>query len=346
MRIAYFDCFSGISGAMALAALVDAGAELEPISDALDSLPSAGFVIEQEPVETHGLAAVRVHVRSTAGGVIRTYASIRALLESASLPAGVRRTSQRAFRLLAEADARVHGREVDLVTFHDVGDIDPIVAIVGTALALDRLGVGRVFASPVPTGMGMARTEHGMVPVPSPVVLSLLQGAPTFSRGIPAELATPVGAAILAAVAEGYGDMPMMRADAVGYGAGALRLDFPHVLRVVVGPEERVQAGARPAQRDRLLMARVDVSAEEAVSLLDGLLSAGARDGWITPAVGPGGDPGAVVYVITPPQMLADVMATLRQLPRRPQVVAVELVEDADAAGPDQQAHDDQDDAG
>jgi uncharacterized protein (TIGR00299 family) protein len=346
MRVAYFDCFSGISGAMALAALVHAGAELESITDTLNAFPSLGFVIEQEEVEVHGLAAVRIDVHSTDAGVIRTYSSIRALLDSAELSDSARRTAQRAFRLLAEADAKVHAREVDLVTFHDVGDIDPIVAIVGTALALEQLGVERVFASPVPTGMGMARTEHGMAPIPSPVVVSLLQGAPTFSRGIPAELATPVGAAILASVAEGYGEMPLMRTEAVGYGAGALRLDFPHVLRIVIGPEERAAAGPTPRERDRLLMARVDVDPDQGAAVVEGLLAAGARDGWVTPAVGSEGGYRALVHAVVAPGAAAGVLAALRELPGRPQVVAVELLEDAVAARADQQAHDDQDDPG
>ena len=243
MRVAYFDCFSGISGAMALGALVHGGANLEHIATVIGGLPSAGFEVEQEEVDMAGIAALKVHVRPQAEGVIRTYASIRTTLDDADLSDRVRLASHRAFRLLAEADARAHGREVDLVTFHDQGDIDPIAGIVGTALALEELGVDRVFSSPIPTGLGMARTEHGMVPIPSPVVVTLLQGAPTYSRGIPAELVTPAGAALVAALAEGYGDMPLMRAEQVGYGAGSLRLDFPHVLRVVIGTEERVGGG-------------------------------------------------------------------------------------------------------
>src|SRR5439155_23708435 len=127
----------------------------------------------------------------------------------------------------------------------------------------------RVFSSPVPTGLGMARTEHGIMPIPSPLVMELLQGVPTYSRGIPAELVTPTGAAVLAAVSEGYGDMPLMRADHVGYGAGHLRLDFPNAVRVVIGEEQRAGAGARTASSLEDLIARGDILIQAMLSGLD-----------------------------------------------------------------------------
>src|SRR5438874_1553091 len=211
MRLAYFDCFAGITGGMALGALIDAGADLDTVAEGLQALPAGGFELEAEPVDVRGVAATRLAVRSRAGSVIRTYASIKAILEESRLPDRVRSVAGRTFNLLASADARAHARDIELTTFHEVGEVDPVAAVIGSAIALDVLGVDRVFASPVPTGLGMARTEHGMVPIPSPVVVDLLRGAPTYSRGIPAELVTPVGAALLAALAEGYGDMPLMR---------------------------------------------------------------------------------------------------------------------------------------
>src|SRR5206468_5760057 len=134
--------------------------------------------------------------------------------------------AQRIFRRLAEAEATVHRKDVEFVTFHEVGGVDSIVDITGTALAVSMLGIERVFASPVPTGFGMARTEHGAIPIPGPAVVELLRGAPVYSRGVPFELVTPTGAAILASFVEGYGEMPLMRVGSVGYGAGRQRLDF------------------------------------------------------------------------------------------------------------------------
>src|SRR6266542_2388506 len=216
MRIAYFDCFSGISGEMALGALVGAGAELGAISEALQSLPTPRVTLEAEQSEVRGIAATRVHLRWDADGIIRTYANLRAMIQESPLPPGPKATVQRILRRLAEADARTKGKDADVVTFHDYGEVASVVEIVGCAMALHQLEVERVFASPVPTGLGMARTEHGIMPIPSPVVIDLLQGVPTYSRGIPVELVTPVGAALLSSVAEGFGDLPMMRAERIG----------------------------------------------------------------------------------------------------------------------------------
>ncbi len=293
MRIAYFDCIAGIAGDMALGALVDAGADLEEIAARLARLPLEPFEIDTEDVETHGLHAVRVHVRAGPGSVVRTYANIRGLLDEAGLPPDAHALASRIFRRLAEAEAVIHRREVDAVTFHEVGAVDSIVDITGTALALTQLGIERVFASPVPTGLGMVRTQHGSMPIPAPAVVELLRGAPIFSRGIPMELVTPTGAAILAATVEGFGDMPMMRPDAIGYGAGATRSDFPNVLRVIIGAEDASRRETPPMEDDRRAVATEvvletnvdDVSPEIAAYTLERLLTAGAQDAWLTPIV-------------------------------------------------------------
>jgi hypothetical protein len=142
--------------------------------------------------------------------------------------------------VLAEADAKVHRKDVEAVTFHEADAVDSLVDIVGSAIALALLGVERVFSSAVPTGLGMTRTEHGAMLIPSPVVVELLKGVPVYSKGAAAELTTSTGAAILAGTVEGYGELPPMVVDAAGYGAGTHRLDFPDVLRVLIGQEAPV----------------------------------------------------------------------------------------------------------
>jgi uncharacterized protein (DUF111 family) len=245
MRVAYFDCIAGITGDTVLAALVDAGADLDEIRKLLATLPLEPFEIGAEEVEEQGLRAVRIAVRAEATGVIRTYSSVRALLEAGDLPPEAHRLAERTIRLLAEAEAKVHRREPQNVTFHDLGGLDVIVAAVGTAVALTGLGIERVFSSAVPTGLGMTRTEHGALPIPTPTVLELLRGAPLFSRGVAAELTNALGAAILAATVEGYGELPTMRVETVGYGAGLQRLDIPNLFRVMIGPDE--PGSARPS---------------------------------------------------------------------------------------------------
>jgi len=303
VRIAYFDCVAGISGDMALGALLDAGADFDAIRKQLSSLPVEPFDFEMDEVETFGIRATQVTVHARASGIIRTYASIRALLDAADLSPEVRRTAQRVFRRLAEAEAKVHHKEVDLVTFHEVGAVDSIVDITGVAAALSVLGVERVFASPVPTGLGMMKTEHGHMPIPGPAVVELLRGAPMYSRGVPVELVTPTGAAILAALAEGYGDLPLMRVESVGYGAGSHRLDFPDVLRVLVGPEEeRQRHSPSPEQQpggDVVLETNIDdLNPELYEYVLERLFAAGAQDAWLTPIVMKKSRPAVTVSVL------------------------------------------------
>lgn len=240
MRLAYFDCIAGISGDSALGALVDAGADVDQLRTDLATLPLEPFELEFDEVDEHGIRAVRAGVRTSGtAGVIRTYASVRALLDASDLPPDALALAHRIFRRYAEAEARIQRRDIETVTFHELTGLDSIVDVTGAALALTMLGVERVFASAVPTGLGMTRTEHGaMMPIPSPTVIELLRGAPVFSRGVSAELTTATGAAILAATVEGYGDLPTMRVEDAGYGSGPARLDFPNVTRVLIGAEE------------------------------------------------------------------------------------------------------------
>jgi len=239
MRLAYFDCIAGISGDSALGALVDAGADRDELRAHLATLPLEPFELGFDEVDEHGLRAVRAEVRTSGtAGVIRTYASVRALLDASDLPPDALHLAHRIFRRYAEAEARVQRRDIETVTFHELAGLDAIVDVAGTALGLTMLGVERVFSSAVPTGLGMARSEHGAMPIPSATVVELLRGAPVFSRGVSAELTTATGAAILAATVEGYGEIPALRIEEAGYGAGAARLDFPNVTRVLIGIEE------------------------------------------------------------------------------------------------------------
>jgi hypothetical protein len=240
MRLAYFDCIAGISGDSALAALVDTGVDSGELRSHLSTLPLEPFDLELEEVDEHGVRAMRIRIRAstTTAGVIRTYASVRALLDASDLPPEALRLAHRIFRRYAEAEARVHRRDLETVTFHDLAGLDTIIDVTGTALALAMLGVERVFSSAVPTGLGMMRTEHGAMPIPSPTVVELLRGAPMFSRGVPAELTNATGAAILAATVEGFGELPVLRVEAAGYGVGAAKLDFPNLTRVLIGTEE------------------------------------------------------------------------------------------------------------
>jgi pyridinium-3,5-bisthiocarboxylic acid mononucleotide nickel chelatase len=303
MRLLYFDCIGGISGDMALGALVDAGADPGEVRSALASLPLEPFSVEFEETDAGGIRATRARVRSEAAGVIRTFASIRRLLDEAALPDAARELAQRMFHRLAVAEAAVHGRDLEQVTFHEIGAVDSVVDIAGTALAITMLDVDRSFASPVPTGMGMMRSEHGAMPIPAPAVVELLRGAPLFSKGVPVELTTPTGAAILATVAEGYGELPPMHIEAVGYGAGERTLEFPNVLRVLIG--EAADAKREPASdsgresQEVVLETNVDdLNPELYAYVLERLFDEGAQDAWLTPILMKKGRPAVAVSVL------------------------------------------------
>ena len=306
MRLLYFDCISGISGDMALGAFIDAGIDPDDLRRGLARLPVEPWSLETQQVETHGIRAVRATVRAEPSGVIRTYAGIRAMLDDVDLPDDARSLAQRMFRRLAEAEARVHGRDVEQVAFHEVGAVDSVVDIAGVALAMSLLGVERAFSSAVPTGLGMVKTEHGSMPIPAPAVVELLRGAPIYSGGVPMELVTPTGAAILATTVEGFGELPLLAIDNIGYGAGTLRPDFANVLRVLIGEG----SGAAPAEADGphtgaaadgtvVVETNVDdLSPELAAHVIEQLLAAGAQDAWLTPIVMKKGRPAVTVSVL------------------------------------------------
>jgi uncharacterized protein (TIGR00299 family) protein len=297
---AYFDCFAGIAGDMALGALLDAGADPEALRAGLASLPLDPFDLEIAAVERGGLGATLVRVHAARSTVVRTWGSLRAVLGEADLPEPVRRRALATFGRLAEAEGRVHRKPADQVHFHEVGAVDAVVDVVGVALLLHQLGVEQVWASPVATGTGMVRGEHGVLPVPAPAVLELLRGAPLYSGGVPAELTTPTGAAILAASAARFGELPPMRVAATGYGAGSRQHDeLPNLLRVLLG--ERTEDGAA-GDGGLVLEANLDdMTPELAPWVLERLFEAGAADVWFTPIHMKKGRPGITLSVLCSP---------------------------------------------
>jgi len=299
---AWFHCFAGIAGDMALGALLDAGADLEGVTDMLGALPIGGWKLDAEPVLRGGIAATRAVVLTDETDVVRTYAHIAGLLDDATLPDRVRARAHRVFRVLAEAEGRLHRRVPEQVHFHEVGGLDAIVDIVGVCAALELLAVDDVCASEVATGTGMIRSAHGMLPNPAPAVVELLRGASLVGRDIPFELTTPTGAAILAALAHGYGPLPAMHVASSGFGAGTREFDtLPNVTQVVIGT-------VRHADRDEtgqpvvLLETNVDDATGEVIAhTIESLIAAGAHDAWTTAITGKKGRPALVVAALCDP---------------------------------------------
>lgn len=236
MRTAHIDPFAGVSGAMLLGAVIDGGAPEEVIRGVLEGLGVDGWELSSQTVNRGGLGATHAAVTVKDDGIVRTWAHVRELIGAARVPEPVRFRALATFRRLAEAESAIHRRTIERVHFHEVGVQAAILEIVAVCAGLHALDLATIVCGPVAQGVGMTRTEHGLLPVPAPVVLELLRGAPTYSTGITQELCTPAGAALLAEWADRWGPMPPMAIEQVGYGAGPRGdLDRPYLLRLVLG---------------------------------------------------------------------------------------------------------------
>ncbi|MEN3273627.1 MAG: pyridinium-3,5-bisthiocarboxylic acid mononucleotide nickel chelatase [Actinomycetota bacterium] len=312
--VAWFHCFAGIAGDMALGALIDAGADVDEVRGLVGRLPVRGWSLHTEDVLRGGIAATQLVVDAEETSVVRTYAHIVGLIEEARLPARVRDRSLSIFGAIAAAEGRIHRRPIEQVHFHEVGAIDSIVDIVGVCAALEVLDVDAVCASTIATGTGMIRAAHGMLPNPSPAVVELLAAAEAPTRGLElaVELTTPTGAGILAALATSFGPLPPMTLRSTGFGAGTRDLDhLPNSTQVVIGTS--MTQPATQGQPVVLLEANVDDATGETLAhTITTLLEAGAHDAWVTPIVMKKGRPAHTVHVLVDPVesgRLADVLA-------------------------------------
>jgi uncharacterized protein (TIGR00299 family) protein len=312
VTVAWFHCFSGIAGDMAMGSLVDAGADLDEVRNLCERLPIGGWALEAESVLRTGIGGTKIHVLAQPSTVVRTAAHITGLVEEARLPDRVRRRALATFSLLAEVEGHLHRRPPEQVHFHEVGGIDAIIDVVGTCAALEVLGVDEICASPVANGIGMVRNAHGLMPNPVPAVVELLRGAPTYSLDIAMELTTPTGAALLAANGVGWGPMPAMRIDRAGFGAGTAELgDRPNLTQVVIGERTEVLDDGQPVT---LLEVNVDdATGEQLAHALSELLDAGALDAWLTPIVMKKGRPAYTVTALVDPSLAGQVAGVLQR---------------------------------
>ncbi|HET6874390.1 MAG TPA: nickel pincer cofactor biosynthesis protein LarC [Acidimicrobiales bacterium] len=318
--VAWWHCFAGIAGNMALGALIDAGADINMIERELVALPVGGWTLETEQVLRAGLAATHVSVKVRENQVVRTYSHIVGLITEARIPDRARSRALATFERLGTVESRLHRRPLANVHFHEVGSTDAIIDIIGTCVALELLGVDEVRSSPVAQGTGMVTSAHGALPIPAPAVVGLLAdvGAPSYGTAIPMELTTPTGAALLTSMVEGWGPMPPLSVKTSGYGAGSREIDgLPNVTQVVIG--EAATAEVSDAQPVVLLEANLDdVTGEILGATVSALIGAGALDAWITPATGKKGRPAQVLSVLCDPatagalrQVIADETGTL-----------------------------------
>jgi len=299
MKICYLDAFSGISGDMAVGALVDAGADAAALLAALTAL-GTGAAFRIEKTQRRGIAASKFYVDAAEAGGHRHLAHILEMIAAADLPAPVKQNAALVFRALGEAEAKVHGVPIEKVHFHEVGAADSICDIVGACLGLHLLGVSEVHCSAINVGGGTVNTEHGALPVPAPATAELLRGRPVYSRGPEVELATPTGAAIASALSARFGPLPPMRIQATGYGAGDK--DFAahaNVLRVMLGEP----TGALEAETVAVIEANIDDSTPQVLGYaMERLMEAGALDVTLEPVFMKKNRPGMLLRAIARPE--------------------------------------------
>jgi pyridinium-3,5-bisthiocarboxylic acid mononucleotide nickel chelatase len=311
MRVAYFDCPSGASGDMILGALVDAGCALETLESALASLGVEGWRLEARSVERGGIRGTHLAVKTDPARHFHDLGDMLRPIARSTLASSVKARAETVLRRLAEAEARVHRVPVEAVHFHEVGDLDTLVDVVGSVAGLDALRVDQVRVSPLPIGGGMVDTAHGRLPVPAPATVELLRGFPVYDNGVAAELVTPTGAAILTTLGT-PGRLPAMTLERIGSGAGTKELPIPNLLRVLVG--EATSADTEPGDVETLVSVETtidDMSPQLYEPLIERLLRAGALDVYLTPVLMKRSRPGTVLTLLAPPaiaERLAEIL--------------------------------------
>ena len=297
-RTIHLDAIGGVAGDMLLAALLDAGADAGAVRGSLAGLDVAGLELVTRKTVRHGVTATHVTIGGAAAQPHRDWASIRAQIAAAGLPERAHAWAQDAFRRLAHAEARIHGVDPERVEFHEVGAVDAIAEVCGVAIALEHLGVETVTCSPLPVGRGLVDAAHGRLPLPAPATLALLEGAPLYGVELDAELVTPTGAALVAALAGSYGPLPPITLETVGYGAGTRDLAaLPNLVRAIVG----VPAGAGSSPVSLIEANLDDLIPELAPDAAAACFAAGALDVWTSPAQMKRGRPGFVLSALARP---------------------------------------------
>ena len=312
-RIIYFDCFSGISGDMILGAFVDIGVDLKKIQKGLRTLNLKGCKLNSRQVKRNGFIGTKINVvlnqTSQKSHHARSFNDIKSLIEKSDLPKIVKSNSIAIFRRIGKVEAKVHGTTINRIHFHEVGSIDSIIDIVGGSLAMDLLDADLIISSPINTGEGVVKCDHGILPVPAPATLELLKGIPCYSSGVKKELTTPTGAAFIAHFAEKFGSLPNMEMLSTGYGAGTHEIkNIPNLLRVVLGMSKESSHHLSM----KVIETNIDDMNPELYDyVIDQLFKVGAVDVFFVPINMKKNRPGILLSVITSTEYFDSVVQVL-----------------------------------
>ena len=307
MKVAYFDCFAGASGDMILGSLLDAGLEPARLKDEIAKLRLSHYEIDVRKVSKRGIGGSQALVlidEDHHHHHHRHLHDIEEIIEGSSLDDGVKKQSLAVFGRLAKAEAHVHQTRVENIHFHEVGAMDSIIDVVGSVAGLAALGIERVFCSALHVGSGTVECAHGTLPVPAPATAELIKGKPIYSTGVSGELLTPTGAAILTTLAEGFGPMPPMTVERIGYGAGSSEPAIPNLLRLMVG-EAAEEFGDYHFERIAVAETNIDdMNPQMYDYLIERMLKMGALDVFLVPAQMKKNRPGTLLTVVCPQDLV------------------------------------------
>ena len=302
MRIAYFDCFSGASGDMFLGSLIDAGLSARLLREELKKLRIPTIHLKVKKVLKSGLSATQVIVEGKSEKKShRNLKEILRIVERSGVEAKVKERSKEIFKRIASVEANIHQTQMGEVHFHELGGLDSIVDIVGSVWGIQKLGIEKIHISKVNVGGGFVKCEHGILPVPAPATLSLMEGKPIYSSGVERELLTPTGAAILTTLGSEFGSMPPIKVERIGYGAGRDNLPHPNLLRLIIGTSE----SSLPRERVTVVETNIDdMNPQFYDYVIEKLLAIEVLEVFITPILMKKNRPGHLLTIICPSEKL------------------------------------------
>ncbi len=289
---------------MILSAFIDAGMEMDHLNDELKKLDIGDFSLDLKKIARNGISATQLTVNADDEKHHRNFTIIAEIIDKSSLNERIKEDSKKIFYRLAEAEGKVHDKPIDKVHFHEVGAIDSIVDIVGSAICIDYFGIDKVYSSPIKLGSGVTRSAHGVIPVPAPATVELISGYPVIKTGIEAELTTPTGAAILTTLSSGVLNNLSFIIEKSGYGAGSRELkEIPNLLRIFIGNIEP------DFQYDDVFLIESnidDMNPEFYPYVFDRLFEKSVLDVYITPIIMKKGRPGSIISVLCKKENLND----------------------------------------
>lgn len=299
MRIGYFDCFSGISGDMILGAIVDAGLPLTSLKRELSKLNLKGYSLKETKVKKAGISATKVDVIINSKFKVQSskkWKDIERIVKASSFSSEIKGKGLKIMRRLFEAEGKVHGESPEKVHLHELGAMDCIVDVFGAVIGIEMLGLKKVYSSPLNLGGGSVKTEHGIFSVPAPATAELLKNTPVYSTGIPYELTTPTGAAIITAITDCFMPLPPFKPERIGYGAGSFDLKGqPNILRFFIGKE------VKDYEKDEVVVIETnidDMNPQIYEYLIERIFEKGALDVYITQVIMKKGRPANLLTVL------------------------------------------------